>query len=184
MRKAMLAFFGSTSCSSLRCLPRVSAQQARPPQREPTQKTSSSSASRTTAGTSRSRCLSIRPMAAGTRRRAQSDRGWSVSDITDPANTKVRNWLPGPANTRTVQVDIADGKMITGLERSQGGGDTDPTKPWDDGVLIWGLGDPVHPELAWSFIIPATLERHRNGYQGGCWHGSFRRREWLLRQYF
>src|ERR1019366_4579869 len=78
---------------------------------------------------------------------AQNDRGWSVLDITDPADPTVLNWIPGPKNTRTGQVDIADGKMITGLERSQAGGDTDPTKPWDDGVLIWSLADPVHPAL-------------------------------------
>jgi hypothetical protein len=97
---------------------------------------------------------------------AQNDRGWSVLDVTDPANTKFLNWIPGPANTRTVQVDIADGKMITGLERSQGGGDTDPTRPWDDGVLIWGLGDPVHPELLGHYHT-GGLGTHRNGYQGG-----------------
>ena len=52
---------------------------------------------------------------------AQNDRGWAVLDITNPADPTVLNWIPGPKNTRTVQVDIADGKMITGLERSQGG---------------------------------------------------------------
>ena len=51
---------------------------------------------------------------------AQNDRGCSVLDITNPADPTVVNWIPGPKNTRTVQVDIADGKMITGLERSQG----------------------------------------------------------------
>src|SRR6185369_17756456 len=45
---------------------------------------------------------------------AQNDRSWSVLDITNPADTAFLNWIPGPKNTRTVQVDIADGKMITG----------------------------------------------------------------------
>ena len=97
---------------------------------------------------------------------AQNDRGWSVLDITNPANPTFLNWIPGPENTRTVQVDIADGKMITGLERSQSGGDTDPAKPWDDGVLIWSLADPVHPELLGHYHT-GGLGTHRNGYYGG-----------------
>ena len=76
---------------------------------------------------------------------AQTDRGWSVLDVTDPGNPKVLNWIPGPANTRTGELDIADGKLITPLERSQMGGDTDPKKPWDEGAVIWSLADPVHP---------------------------------------
>jgi hypothetical protein len=97
---------------------------------------------------------------------AQNDRGWSVLDITNPADTAFLNWIPGPKNTRTVQVDIADGKMITGLERSQGGGDTDPSAPWDDGFMIWSLADPVHPELIGHYHT-GGLGTHRNGYYGG-----------------
>lgn len=67
---------------------------------------------------------------------AQGDRGWSVLDITDPAQTKVLNWIPGPKNTRTVQVDLADGELITALEKSQRGGDTDPGAPFEEGILI------------------------------------------------
>ena len=97
---------------------------------------------------------------------AQDDRGWAVLDITNPAEPSVLNWIPGPANTRTVQVDIADGKMITGLERSQRGGDTDPAKPWDEGVLIWSLTDPVHPKLLGQYKT-GGLGTHRNLYPGG-----------------
>src|SRR5262245_52524627 len=64
---------------------------------------------------------------------AQNDRGWSILDVTDPARPSVLNWIPGPSNTRTGELDIADGKLITPLERSQSGGDTDPKKPWDEG---------------------------------------------------
>lgn len=97
---------------------------------------------------------------------AQNDRGWAVLDITNPADPLFLNWLPGPKNTRTVQVDIADGKMITGLERSQGGGDTDPSKPWDDGVIIWSLADPVHPQRLGQYHT-GGLGTHRDGYYGG-----------------
>ena len=71
--------------------------------------------------------------------------GWSILDVTDPANPKILNWIPGPKNTRSGELDIADGKLITAAERSQMGGDTDPNAPWDDGIVVWSLADPVHP---------------------------------------
>ncbi len=94
------------------------------------------------------------------------DRGWSVIDVTNPSDPTVLNWIPGPKNTFTVQVDIADGKMITALERSQFGGDTDHSKPWDEGVLIWSLADPVHPTLLGQYKT-GGLGTHRDGYYGG-----------------
>jgi hypothetical protein len=97
---------------------------------------------------------------------AQDDRGWSVVDITDPAAPVVLNWIPGPSNTRTVQVDIAEGKMITALEKSQRGGDTNPDAPFDDGVLIWSLEDPVHPKVLGQYKT-GGLGTHRNLYAGG-----------------
>src|SRR4029450_187870 len=75
---------------------------------------------------------------------AQTDRGWSILDVTDPATPKVLNWIPGPKNTRSGELDIADGKLITAAERSQMGGDTDPNAPWDDGIVIWSLKAAVH----------------------------------------
>ncbi len=94
------------------------------------------------------------------------DRGWSVVDVTNAADPTVVNWIPGPKNTFTVQVDIADGKMITALERAQFGGDTDHSKPWDNGVLIWSLADPVHPKLLGQYKT-GGLGTHRDGYYGG-----------------
>ncbi len=97
---------------------------------------------------------------------AQNDRGWSVLDVTDPAKPSVLNWISGPPNTRTGELDIADGKMITPLERSQFGGDTDPRKPWDEGVVIWSLKDPVHPVRLGQYKT-GGLGTHRDGYFGG-----------------
>ena len=99
---------------------------------------------------------------------AQNDRGWVVMDITNPADPTVLNWIPGPKNTRTPQVEIFDGKMITGLERSQAGGDTDPNAPWEDGAYIWSLTeDPVHPKLLGQYKTDRGLGTHRNSYYGG-----------------
>ena len=97
---------------------------------------------------------------------AQTDRGWSILDVTDPANPKVLNWIPGPKNTRSGELDIADGKLITAAERSQMGGDTDPNAPWDDGIVIWSLKDPVHPMRLGQWKT-GGLGTHRNAYFGG-----------------
>lgn len=42
--------------------------------------------------------------------------GWSILDVTDPEHPELVRFLDGPANTWTLQVQVADGKMITALE--------------------------------------------------------------------
>ena len=44
-------------------------------------------------------------------------RGWSILDVTDPTAPEFVAFIPGPENTWTIQIQVADGKMITGLER-------------------------------------------------------------------
>ena len=44
-------------------------------------------------------------------------RGWSVLDVTDPTAPEYCSFIPGPENTWTIQVQVAEDKMITGLER-------------------------------------------------------------------
>ena len=48
--------------------------------------------------------------------------GWSVVDVTDPATPTVVNFIDGPTDTWTLQVQVADGMMITSLEG--------PTEGW------------------------------------------------------
>ena len=43
--------------------------------------------------------------------------GWSIFDVTDPTAPQFVAFLPGPENTWTIQIQVADGKMITALER-------------------------------------------------------------------
>jgi hypothetical protein len=115
------------------------------------------------------------------------DRGWSVLEVTDPAQPKLLAFLPGPDNTATLQVQVADGLLLVSLERP-------PTEllrhapwqgiawlladslargpgylPWRDspaGVLLWDVRDPARPAPlgSWSTDGSGT---HRNFYAGG-----------------
>src|SRR5919106_3757050 len=42
--------------------------------------------------------------------------GWSIVDVTDPTAPRVINFVEGPADTWTLQVQVANGTMITSLE--------------------------------------------------------------------
>jgi len=93
-------------------------------------------------------------------------RGWSVLDVTDPSAPEFCTYIPGPENTWTIQIQVADGKMITGLERiapSWGGTDG---KPFTEGFFIFDVGDPVKPKQIGHFKTGST-GTHRNFYDGG-----------------
>jgi hypothetical protein len=92
--------------------------------------------------------------------------GWEIVDVTDPKEAKVVKEIEGPANTATDQMEIADGKMITALAKISPGWGGDPSKPFDEGVLIWDLKDPLNPTKLGQFKTK-SLGTHRNGYQGG-----------------
>jgi hypothetical protein len=93
-------------------------------------------------------------------------RGWTIMDVTDPSNSRVLNFIPGPTNTWTIQMEIEEDKMITALERIAPGWGGDPQQPNDEGVLLWSLEDPVAPRLLGQFRTKGT-GTHRNGYFGG-----------------
>jgi|SRR5579862_7123319 len=94
-------------------------------------------------------------------------RGWSIVDVTDPTNPKVSNFLPGPANTWSIQMELHDNIMVTSIGNFSRDWGSDPTKPSEEGVLFWDIRDPIHPELLshWKTGDPAGT--HRNGYPGG-----------------
>ena len=48
-------------------------------------------------------------------------RGWSILDVTDPTAPEFVAFIPGPENTWTIQIQVADGKMITGLGTHRAG---------------------------------------------------------------
>jgi hypothetical protein len=97
--------------------------------------------------------------------------GWNVVDVTDPRNPHVAKFIPGPANTSTNQVDLADDILVAALgrpfEREDAGMFTD--KPYSAGVSLIDMKDPLNPkELGrWLTDLPEGRGTHRNMYQGG-----------------
>jgi hypothetical protein len=93
-------------------------------------------------------------------------RGWTIMDVTDPAQPRVLTFVPGPDNTWTIQVDLHDNIMITALEQVSRRWGGDPSKPHDEGFLIWDIKDPVNPKRLgqWKTGGRGT---HRDGYPGG-----------------
>lgn len=99
-------------------------------------------------------------------------RGWSIVDVTDPTDPETVRFVEGPDNTTTKQIQVADGKMITGLERPstadpERGEATDWNEPYEAGASIWDLeADPTDPELLGQYETGGR-GTHRNFYNGG-----------------
>ena len=99
--------------------------------------------------------------------------GWSVLDVTDPADIEVVNFVEGPENTGTFQLQVADGLLITGLERPRenwgpvDGELYDPEGDFTPGAYLFDVGtDPTEPELL-SHYDTGSDGTHRNFYNGG-----------------
>ena len=92
--------------------------------------------------------------------------GLNIVEVTDPANPRFVRFIPGPPNTWTLQVQIADGRMITSEERIAPGWGDDPDKPFSEGFLIWDLADPEDPQVLGKFKTGGK-GTHRNYYDGG-----------------
>jgi hypothetical protein len=93
-------------------------------------------------------------------------RGWTVCDVTDAAVPRVVRFVEGPDNTWTCQMQVADGRMVAGLERIPPAWGGDPGRPHDTGVLVFDLRDPESPRLAGHFRTGGS-GTHRNYYDGG-----------------
>lgn len=93
-------------------------------------------------------------------------RGWSILDVTDPAAPQLLSFVPGPSNTWTGQIQVAAGKMLTGLERIDPSWGGDPNAPNEEGVLIWDVNKPTDPVRLGHFRTGGT-GTHRNYYDGG-----------------
>ncbi|MSO81159.1 MAG: hypothetical protein EXQ97_05980 [Alphaproteobacteria bacterium] len=92
--------------------------------------------------------------------------GINIVEVTDPKSPRYVRFLPGPENTWTLQVQIADGKMVSSYEKITPGWGDDPTKGYDEGFVVWSLADPENPKKLgqWKSGGEGT---HRNYYDGG-----------------
>jgi hypothetical protein len=92
--------------------------------------------------------------------------GWSIVDVTDPRDPKFIKHIPGANNTWNIQVTLHDNLMLTALQKSVPAWGGDPSKPQDEGVLLWDISDPADPKQLshWKTGASGT---HRNSYPGG-----------------
>jgi hypothetical protein len=94
-------------------------------------------------------------------------RGWSIVDVTDPRSPRLCRFVDGPVNTWTIQVQVADGRMVTALEKPNPGWGVEPGLPFEDGAYIWDVEtDPEDPRLLGHWRSGGT-GTHRNFYAGG-----------------
>ncbi len=93
-------------------------------------------------------------------------RGWSILDVTDPTAPQLAAFIPGPENTWTIQIQVADGKMITGLERIAPGWGGNEGQPFAEGFLIFDVSKPTKARQLGHFRTGST-GTHRNFYDGG-----------------
>jgi hypothetical protein len=93
--------------------------------------------------------------------------GWSVLDVTDPSAPAYAAFVPGPENTWTIQIQVADGKMVTALERiAPGWGGDEARPPGEEGFLVWDVEEPTKPKRLGHYRTNST-GTHRNFYAGG-----------------
>ncbi len=93
-------------------------------------------------------------------------RGWSILDVTDPSSPEHVTFLPGPENTWTIQIQVAEGKMVTALERIAPGWGGAEGRTFSEGFLIWDVSDPIRPRQLGHYPTHST-GTHRNFYDGG-----------------
>jgi hypothetical protein len=91
------------------------------------------------------------------------NQGWSIVDVTDPANPRYVKFIPYVTNDKsiiTAQVTLHDNLMITSLNSFR------PQKNPLPAVLLWDISDPENPKMVGSWQGGAT-GAHRNSYPGG-----------------
>jgi hypothetical protein len=93
-------------------------------------------------------------------------RGWSVLEVTNPNEPQLSGFIPGPENTWTIQVQVADGKMITALERIAPGWGGADGQPFAEGFFIFDVSNPTEPKRIGHFQTGSS-GTHRNFYDGG-----------------
>jgi hypothetical protein len=90
--------------------------------------------------------------------------GWSIIDVTDPANPRYVKFIPGPPGQVTSQVSLHGNLLLAGVDVLRAAPDL--AKPIEDGVLFWDISDPENPKQVGTFKS-APGGSHRNSYPGG-----------------
>jgi hypothetical protein len=93
-------------------------------------------------------------------------RGWSILDVTDPTAPQLITYIPGPENTWTIQIQVAEGKMITALERIAPGWGGVDGQAFAEGFFMFDVSEPTKPKQIGHFQTGST-GTHRNFYDGG-----------------
>ena len=91
------------------------------------------------------------------------NQGWSIVDVTDPANPRYVKFIPYVTNDKsiiTAQVTLHDNLMITSLNSFRPQKNPLPAAP------LWDISDPENPKQVGSWQGGAT-GAHRNSYPGG-----------------
>jgi hypothetical protein len=95
---------------------------------------------------------------------------WTILDVTDPRKPEYLKFVPGPDKPGqvTLKIQVADGLMITALQQGisflHG---NEPDDPFEEGVFIWDVKDPVNPTFLSHFKTGGDLGVHRFFYNGG-----------------
>ena len=108
--------------------------------------------------------------------------GVSIVDVTDPTKPELLKWMAGPTNSFGFQVQVADGKLIHGIEMPFKGYGIEDDATYREGFDIYDLAEPGDPALlgSWSTGAKPSLGpgwdpnfpfyyhgTHRNWYDGG-----------------
>lgn len=93
-------------------------------------------------------------------------RGWSVIDVTQPSAPRFVKFWPGPENTWTIQMNVADGLLLTSLERIAPRWGGDDSQPHAETAIFWDAHDPGNPREIGRFQMGGTGS-HRNFWAGG-----------------
>jgi len=107
--------------------------------------------------------------------------GFNIIDVTDPTAPRLVRHVPleVPAGSMTLQMQVADGVMITSVETTTSvvGDGTEPQAPPSpfEGFTVWSLQDPENPTRAGHFSTGGD-GTHRNfyGVAGTCSPPAFR----------
>jgi len=92
--------------------------------------------------------------------------GMSVLEVTNPARPELLRWVDGPPNTWTIQVQVADGLAVTGMEHIPAGWTFGERGGPSDGVALWDVSVPDDPRQVGTWASGGT-GTHRNFYAGG-----------------